>query len=219
MELFGLEFAGVAIKWCACTLTVMLILAWREGTLLKSSYMRVNVPLLQHEGIFWGYIPMAVVNGLVFPHLNFASWKYKCFYCSAIFFCLLISYLAHRSWWPKTEEEFCPTMASWNCSNGKLYDWNKDMTLVGWFHFFVFAVQLVIYAGFLFTVMPKKVIVIVGIISAVQFSLGVAQPYLMVEFKRRIDSNPWLTASMQCAAITMSVSAVIFIKFFLVLAG
>jgi hypothetical protein len=134
---------------------IEMLAAWKEKTFSRKQNSKINVYLLRHWGIVIGdLILLPIFNGLIIFYFNFSLSIYVIFAILSF----LLTWIAHRLWWPSWEYEFNFMTPNWEASRKNPKHWYKDLTLAGWTHFLFMTAELVIIAGYIFSRVPSNIV-------------------------------------------------------------
>ena len=154
--------------------------AWLEGSLTRRGCADVNMPFLNHGGMWGDAFLLSAVNALLLPHLTpvLRTWP--------AVLALFCTWFAHLSWaginrrtgrrdflWPRGVR-------------GRALD---EMGWVGWLHCIYTFAQLALLFAYAATPLPPEVVWVVSLLLTVHVLAGMAQPGWYLE--GRIN---WLTA-------------------------
>ena len=169
----------------------------KEGTFSLGQLLEKKTTVNFHGKYRWQHLPMSFLNNwtvsvgdlLVFPAVNalvapyllsMAGWEWK--YPVFFFIGIAASVIVHRIWWGH-DENLGHVFKSWNRGRGKEGGrpafWVRDLTKAGWVHFWFMALQVAIMLAYIFTPMPKAVVLWVSGLLAVFFVIQNVQAVMI----------------------------------------
>lgn len=175
-------------SWITLLLTIGLVLleiffAWKEKSLFASQNKRISLPLFQHWGIMIGdLVLLPILNACVVPYFNFPISLYLLFTIIAF----VITWFAHKAWWPANDTQLTFMSPSWKNSKKELRFWYKDLSKAGWVHLLFMTAEIVIIAGYIFSRVPVDTVKRVSVIFFAFIPVAFIEPELIIRRPLRI---------------------------------
>jgi len=165
---------------------VQIVLSILDDTFYDNQHKALDMPLSRHWGVLIGDPILAVMNGFIFPHLNFGwhSWFF-------LLVSILISWELHKSWW-NIKGHIFPNhnKSEWKRGYGSPAKyWCFDLSEAGWAHLVFFIFQVEIILEFVITPIPVMAVKIVTGLFLAFAPFGVFQPGYAEWRKKRLH-NP-----------------------------
>ncbi len=124
---------------------------------------------LDHGGMWSDAVLLAVVNGLVVPHLVWRPWVPL---IGAL--ALGLTVLMHRQWW--SPHGSCRDHL-WPGRTRAGHTWASSLSRAGWAHVGYMSVQLALILIFLVSPLPAATVVFGSVLLAVHVAIGLLQPH------------------------------------------